>query len=311
MVAVSVALWGVARATGSGWIIVVVSVAAAILATGTLLPALSITTARADLTAPADAVTGSPLALQVRFEGPACRVRGIEPPGEWHGIDPPADGTLTVVPQHRGEVREIELEIACAAPLGVLWWHRRRRIPLSSPCAVGPAPIAHEARPGDRGVGDAAAGQPSPGAGDLVRSARDYRAGDPVRLMHWPATARRGAPMVKELEQLGEPGLVVSVDLRGSAADQEVAAGRAVGLCEAAIAAGRRTWLVTVERGATVTEEVATLLQASRRLALAEARPPVPAPAHLSGIEHAVVTAWDEDSSPGGAGQTGGPGAAR
>lgn len=292
VIMVCLALWGVARATGSGWIIVVISVAGAIVVTGAVLPAVALTTLRIEAKGPRDATTSEPMRLVVTVEGPACRIRGLDPPGEWHGVDAPAEGALEVVAQQRGRVATVELEVACAAPLGIMWWHRRRRVDLPAPVLVAPAAIAHDDDARSGVAGEADAGPPMPGEGDLVRSAREYQAGDPVRLMHWGATARRGVPMVKELERLGEPGLVVTVDLSGRPADQEVAAGRALGLCEAAIGVGRRTWLVTRTGSSIEADEVASPLQAARRLAVAGAGPPAAVPGTLASVEHAVVSAW-------------------
>jgi uncharacterized protein (DUF58 family) len=42
---------------------------------------------------------------------------------------------------------------------------------------------------------------------------RDYRPGDDVRRVHWPATARRGFPMVKEFEQDLMPYFTLFLDL--------------------------------------------------------------------------------------------------
>src|SRR5689334_16894237 len=44
-------------------------------------------------------------------------------------------------------------------------------------------------------------GETRAGQGALVLGVRDYRAGDDVRRMHWPAFARRGSPAVRELER--------------------------------------------------------------------------------------------------------------
>lgn len=50
--------------------------------------------------------------------------------------------------------------------------------------------------------------------GDVVfHSLREYRPGDPARLIHWPATARRGGPpIVRELTDPGEPAQVLLLD---------------------------------------------------------------------------------------------------
>ena len=51
------------------------------------------------------------------------------------------------------------------------------------------------------------------GQGPLVLGVRDYRAGDDVRRMHWPAFARRGSPAVRELERDLLPYLTLFLDL--------------------------------------------------------------------------------------------------
>jgi uncharacterized protein (DUF58 family) len=50
--------------------------------------------------------------------------------------------------------------------------------------------------------------------GDVVfHSLREYRPGDPARLIHWPATARRGGPpIIRELTDPGEPTQVLLLD---------------------------------------------------------------------------------------------------
>jgi uncharacterized protein (DUF58 family) len=59
-----------------------------------------------------------------------------------------------------------------------------------------------------RDVTAAAAGQSL-----VFRGVREFRAGDDVRRIHWPATARRGSPMVRENERDLQPVFVLFVDL--------------------------------------------------------------------------------------------------
>ncbi|WP_165314384.1 DUF58 domain-containing protein [Agromyces protaetiae] len=56
-----------------------------------------------------------------------------------------------------------------------------------------------------------------PNADEFI--AREYRHGDPMRRVHWPATARRGELMVRDEEQRGDPEarLVVDTTLSGRA----------------------------------------------------------------------------------------------
>jgi uncharacterized protein (DUF58 family) len=56
-------------------------------------------------------------------------------------------------------------------------------------------------------------GETRAGQGALVLGVRDYRAGDDVRRMHWPAFARRGSPAVRELERDLLPYLTLFLDL--------------------------------------------------------------------------------------------------
>lgn len=45
-----------------------------------------------------------------------------------------------------------------------------------------------------------------------VRGVRAYRTGDPIRDIHWPTTARRGEPMVREYDTAPSPELVLVVE---------------------------------------------------------------------------------------------------
>ncbi|GAA1950195.1 DUF58 domain-containing protein [Agromyces allii] len=54
-----------------------------------------------------------------------------------------------------------------------------------------------------------------PNSDELI--AREYRYGDPMRRVNWPATARRGELMVREEEQRGDPEARILLDLPGEA----------------------------------------------------------------------------------------------
>ena len=51
------------------------------------------------------------------------------------------------------------------------------------------------------------------GRGEQFAQLRDYRAGDPPRYIHWPSTARRGYPLVKEFEQNVVSEITIYCDL--------------------------------------------------------------------------------------------------
>ncbi|MGI8793056.1 MAG: DUF58 domain-containing protein [Acidimicrobiales bacterium] len=293
LIAVSLALWGIARTTGSGWIIVVVSVAAGLLIAGVVMPALAMIRADIELQSPHDATAGSPSELIVTVTGPAMRIRVVDPPGPWTSVVGGAVGGLAFVPECRGVLTEVRLAAECGAPLGVFWWKRRWKRPLTPAIEVGPAPLPYDVPEADGAApedGDALAR--SAGDGDTVRGAREYRAGDSVRLMHWPATARRGEPMIKELERDPERVLVVTPDLSGPVDQAERAAGKTAGLIGAALIAGRRVVLVTREHSGTVAGPVTTATEAGRRLARAHGSGPQPVPDGFATGEVIVVGAW-------------------
>lgn len=293
LVAVCLALWGVARTTGSGWILVVISVASGLLTAGLVMPAVALRRQRVEVSGPRDATAGTTAHLALHNFGPPIRIRAVEPPGPWMSAQAGAVGHLDMVPVRRGLVEQVSLLVECAAPLGVFWWRRRFTLRLDRPVEVGPAPLPcplPEDSAAAVGIGEEAAA--SAGDGDAVRSAREYRPGDPVRLIHWAATARRGEPMVKELERDPLPTLIVVADLSGSVDDQERAAGRALGMIGEALAAGRPVVLGTREHSGPTFEGVHGMVDASRRLARAMPFGPPEAPAEFAGGRIEIVRAW-------------------
>jgi uncharacterized protein (DUF58 family) len=99
-------------------------------------------------------------------------------------------------------------------PLGLFF--ARRRVERLDPFEVFPraakveavALLGGRAAVAARDVTAAAAGQSL-----LFRGVRDFVAGDDVRRIHWPATARRGTPMVREHERDLQPVFTLFVDL--------------------------------------------------------------------------------------------------
>jgi uncharacterized protein (DUF58 family) len=106
------------------------------------------------------------------------------------------------------------LSVGSWDPLGL--FHARRTIDRMDPFEVFPRAVEVEALAAQSGqstlvprdVTEAAAGQSL-----LFRGVRDFQAGDDVRRIHWPATARRGAPMVREYERDLEPVFTLFLDL--------------------------------------------------------------------------------------------------
>jgi uncharacterized protein (DUF58 family) len=106
------------------------------------------------------------------------------------------------------------LSLGAWDPLGLAY--ASQEIPRLDPFEVFPrtfeieALSAHAGRAtiAPRDTTAAAAGQSL-----LFRGVRDFEAGDDVRRIHWPATARRGSPMVREYERDQQPAFVLFLDL--------------------------------------------------------------------------------------------------
>lgn len=275
LAAVAFALFGVARTTGSGWLIVILTGIAAVVALAALLPPFGLRTVRIAVEAPREGTVGrtAELTLEVTSSGGARPVKllplGFE--GPWTGVVTPARGRLPLVPLRRGVYTSLRLDVRSAAPLGLVWWKRRVLVDLDRPFEVGPMPVAVRLEPPrgseDTGTDD---GRVASAQADAVKTVREYVAGDPIKLIHWPATARAGELMVKELEAPVAPVLCIAVDLRHGDDDAvEDAASRAAGLALAAITAGVPVTMLTAEPAGPRSGPVSSASDVNRRLARA------------------------------------------
>ena len=294
LAAVALALFGVARTTGSGWLIVILTGIASVVALSALLPPFSLRAVRIEIEAPREGTVGrtAELTLDVSSGGAARPVKllplGFE--GPWTGVVTPSRGRLPLVPLRRGVYTSVLLDVRSAAPLGLVWWKRKVRVELPRPFEVGPMPVTVRLDPPrgseDMGTDD---GRVASTLADAVKTVREYVAGDPIKLVHWPATARTGELMVKELEAPVAPVLCIAVDLRnGSDVAVEEAASRAAGLALAAIAAGVPVTLLTAEDIGPRSGPVSSGGDVNRRLARAV---PGLLPAPPRGTDPIVVSA--------------------
>lgn len=269
----------IARTTGSGWVVVILAGITATGAVAMFTSFVQLARVRLEVTMPRDAVVGRSsiaiLSLTSRVGG--IQARFVDPASEWLVADGPCRGEAVVVPGRRGIFDKVELEVRCAAPLGLVRWSRRVPVGLPHVMEVGPAPadvsFPEAVLSGAGGEDESLRGRSGE---DLVRSVRGYVHGDPARLVHWASTARRGELMVKEMEQPDRPHLVLIVDLRGPYDESEAAASRAAGIAIEALRAGIRTTMLTADRSGGVEGPVTTQLEVSRRLAraISTGRPP-------------------------------------
>ena len=295
LAAVAFALFGVARTTGSGWLIVILTGIAAVVALSALLPPFALRSVRIAVETPREGTVGRTAEVTLDVTGGGGRPVKVHVPGfegPWIGVITPARGRLPLVPRRRGVHTSLQLDVRSAAPIGLVWWRRRVRVELARPFEVGPmpVPVRLDAPRGseDTGTDD---GRVASASADAVKTVREYVAGDPIKLVHWAATARAGELMVKELEAPVAPVLCIAVDLRrGDEASVEDAASRAAGLALAAIAAGVPVTMLTAEATGPRSGPVASGGDVNRRLARAV---PGPLPAAPRGTDPIVV-------SPGG-----------
>lgn len=273
LAAVSAALFGIAKTTGSGWLIVLLAALGAVVVLSVALPSFGVLRVAADLEAPRDGVVGHPLTLSLGVTGTRLPVTAtlVGPVSSAATTVPgAATGRIEATPQWRGVVEAIDVEIRCGAPLGLVWWRRRVTCDLPRPIEVGPWPADMTVPPptGAGPRGHEARSAPHTGD-DLVRGAREYRPGDPIKTIHWTASARQGDLMVKELEAAAAPPLTVAVDLRVGGDRAEAVASWAAGVAVGALDAGIPVTLLTCERDGPASGPVAARTEVSRRLARA------------------------------------------
>jgi uncharacterized protein (DUF58 family) len=287
--------WGlVAHNSGAGWVQAVGDVLAGILGVGLVAPA--VVAARARVTVfdtPADGTSGLPVELTAHSTT-RVRVRPLDPPGPevfagphrtrsatWParhaGVAAPDEGGggrtewVTLLPEHRGVYHSVVLEVATAAPFGLLWWRKAVVIDLPRPLHIGPRmgrplplPRGREDTTGG-GLVDASVqiGEP--------RGVRPYRPGDHRRWVHWPATAHSGELMVREMEGPTAEPVTLEVRLPPDADSAERVAEQAMATIVALVDRGAAVLLATTEHDGPRIAAVGDRRSAGRRLARAVA----------------------------------------
>jgi uncharacterized protein (DUF58 family) len=287
--------WGlVAHNSGAGWVQAVGDVLAGILAVGLVAPAVVGARARvAILDTPADGTSGLPVELAARATT-RVKIRPVDPPGPEAFVGPhrarragpPARHSrmaagdeagvgdtewVTLLPEHRGVYHRVVLEIATAAPFGLLWWRKNVVVDLPRPLHVGPRmgrplplPRGREDTAGS-GILDASVqiGEP--------RGVRPYRPGDHRRWVHWPATAHSGELMVREMEGPTAEPVTLEVRLPQDADGAERLAEEAMATIVALVDRGASVLLATTEEQGPRIAAVGDRRSAGRRLARAVA----------------------------------------
>lgn len=282
---VGLALFVVARTTGAGWDIVLLCGIIAVILAGSALPAFVLGRVRVTVTGPTDATVGRPFPLELDVSAHDVRVRILTFESDWVRVDGPTRGVHLVTPTRRGVLTHVRVEFVTAAPLGLARWRRRLRVELPVPVEVAPRvePTRCPLVTGDTATSSEVAHLTSGGA-DLTRGVREYLDGDPIRAVHWPATARTGKVMVREYEGPQRPYVVIVADLRGP--DPEGVASRAAGMADDALHAGAHVELATAEVDGPRVGPTPTPLHVGRRLARAVVGPPALGPFRAGATVH-------------------------
>ncbi len=211
------------------------------------------------------------------------RLSAVDPPGPECFVGPvgrspaPGDGpgsdVLTLLPRRRGVVSSVTVDVASAAPFGLMWWTRRLRLTLPSELHVGPklGPPLTLPRQEDDHSGNSL--HRSPRDIGEPRGVRPYRPGDSRRWVHWPATAHSGELMVREMEGPTAEPVAVVVTLPTDENEAETVAEQAFGTLVALFDRGTAVILTTTEETGRRTDAVADRRSAGRRLARAVTPP--------------------------------------
>lgn len=252
--------------------------------------------ARSDVAlASTDAVVGQSVQATISVAGwrrPALVRMAFPAESSWVSIEAPASGASHALAAVRGVFTSVVVEVLSKDPLGLAGFSCRREVVLPRPLVIGPRPVPYPEAPFppvvDDEVGTLAAAQGS----DVVRGVRDHRAGDPLRRVHWPTTARTGRLIVKELEEprRAHATVLLVVDLGDGGPATEPAAGSASWIATEALRRGYHVVLATFEASGPVTAEVATPLASSRRLARAVPGRPQPPPGCEANTINVAVT---------------------
>jgi len=271
----TVAWAGVAHSSGSGWVQAIGALLAAVLLIGLVMPAVPARRAVVTCTAcPSDGEAGRALTLTLSANGPV-RIRPRFPVGATARAGGRPHGARTVevevVPDRRGMVESVAVEVASCAPFGILWWAREIEVALPRPLYVAPRAGRPDAlqTEGDHASGEApirvaaVAGEP--------RGIRPYRSGDARHSVHWPATSHTGTLMVREVERQTDDPLVIDVVLPTDRLEAEAVTERMMATVGRELAVGRPVVLGTLEADGHVTRMVLDRIDLGRRLARAVA----------------------------------------
>jgi uncharacterized protein (DUF58 family) len=138
---------------------------------------------------------------------------------QWVAAAGNCTGALPGLADFRGVARAVVVQVRSDGPLGLVGYSRSFTIPIR-PLWIGPRPVppstAVDLEP-THGP-ERAHGGGALDAGDTPSTVREYKAGDSLRRISWPVTARTGALMSRTYDDPTGGEVVLAVDL-GPAGD--------------------------------------------------------------------------------------------
>lgn len=192
-----------------------------------ILSETSIRRVRVEIRSASEAFAGRPSLLLVTLSAPGKRFPTVSlsvSPGLPDGCatirfpDLPGGGSASRIvswlPTVRGPVPPFPVTLATRFPFGL--FEKSRRVQVRTPSLLvypQPAPPG-DSRPLSSGKPSEGRHAPAGHHGPFVRGARDHMPADPVREIHWKASAKAGKWMVKERE--AEPDRVVEIRVPSS-----------------------------------------------------------------------------------------------
>jgi uncharacterized protein (DUF58 family) len=222
---------------------------------------------------PPDAATaGVPTSLDVAVARPGRRIElriASWDGGGWVVVDAPQRLRVPATPTARGVVDEVRVVLRATGPFGLVDAERTLAIALTHALEVAPAALPADPR-------WRVAGGPVSITASHPRAVREYRPGDPRRMVNWPATARTGQLMVTEVDGEHAGDAVLLVDLGPNPGDAaERAAGEALTVGDDLLRRGVRLTVLSREPDGPRREVVADGRQLGRCLARAVPGPPL------------------------------------
>lgn len=220
----------VAANTQTGWLYLVSSLMVGLLLVAFIGPRRNLKHLSAEYSLPRSGLVGEPASFRVRLKNDSPRGKThlilVAAPSGWQQegeaqrvlVDSLPPGrviarSFTVTPRVRGAHRLGTLRVATAAPLGLF----RAEAQLDSEgdllvLPTGPVltrlPLLHTAR--RRAYRSRTFSRA--GSSHDLRRIRPYGAGEDIRFVHWPSTARGGELMLREFRESGSVGLHLALD---------------------------------------------------------------------------------------------------